>query len=85
VFNLEYYFASKSFAAVREAFGSAYPDREMPNKATIQRLVTTFWDREVFVRNKCSPSDRTSGIRLQEFNVAIGFVVLCVKGFMCCS
>jgi hypothetical protein len=26
-----------------------------------------------------------NGIRLQEFNIAIGFVVLCVKGFMCSS
>jgi hypothetical protein len=44
VFILEHYFASKSFAAVREEFSSAYPDKEVPNKTTIQRLVTEFWD-----------------------------------------
>jgi hypothetical protein len=32
VFFLEHYFASKSLAAVRKAFGSAYPDKEVPNK-----------------------------------------------------
>jgi hypothetical protein len=40
VFILEYYFTSKSFAAVREAFSNAYPDKELPNKTTIQQLVT---------------------------------------------
>jgi hypothetical protein len=44
VFILEHYFASKSFAAVREAFRNAYPDKEVPNKATIHRLVTKFRD-----------------------------------------
>jgi hypothetical protein len=39
VFILEYYFASKSFAAVREAFSNAYPDKEIPNKTTIHRMV----------------------------------------------
>jgi hypothetical protein len=24
-----------------------------------------------------------SGIQLEEFNIAIGFIILCVKGFMC--
>jgi hypothetical protein len=43
VFILEHYFASKSFAAVREAFSNAYPDNEVPNK-TIHRLVTKFRD-----------------------------------------
>jgi hypothetical protein len=28
---LEHYFASKSFASVREAFSDAYPDKEVPN------------------------------------------------------
>jgi hypothetical protein len=32
VFILEHYFASKSFAAVREAFSNAYPDKDVPNK-----------------------------------------------------
>jgi hypothetical protein len=47
VFIFELYFTSKSFAAVRESFSSAYPDREVPNKTTVQRLVTTFRDNIV--------------------------------------
>jgi hypothetical protein len=43
-FILEYYFALKSFAAVRELFGNAYPDKEVPNKTTVHRLVKKFWD-----------------------------------------
>jgi hypothetical protein len=42
VFILEHYFASKSFAAVREAFSNVYPDKEVPNKTTVHREVTTF-------------------------------------------
>jgi hypothetical protein len=42
VFILEHYFASKSFAAFREAFSNAYPDKEVLN-TTVHRLVTTFW------------------------------------------
>jgi hypothetical protein len=41
VFILEHYFASKSFAAVREVFSNVYSDKEVPNK-TIHRLVTKF-------------------------------------------
>jgi hypothetical protein len=44
VFILENYLASKSFAAVREAFSNAYPDKEVPNKTTIHRLVTASRD-----------------------------------------
>jgi hypothetical protein len=44
VFILEHYFTSKSFAAVREAFSNAYPDKEVPNKTTVERLVTKFRD-----------------------------------------
>jgi hypothetical protein len=40
VLILEHYFASKSFAAVREAFSSAYPGKEVLNKTTIHQLVT---------------------------------------------
>jgi hypothetical protein len=40
VFILEHYFASKSFAAVPEAFSNVYPDKEVPNKTTIHKLVT---------------------------------------------
>jgi hypothetical protein len=35
VFILEHYFASKSFAAVREVFRSVYPDKEIPNETTV--------------------------------------------------
>jgi hypothetical protein len=34
-FILAYYFTSKSFAAVREAFSNANPDKEALNKTTI--------------------------------------------------
>jgi hypothetical protein len=46
VFILEHYFASKLYAAVREAFSNAYPDKEVPNKTTIHRLVIQFQDKE---------------------------------------
>jgi hypothetical protein len=58
VFILEHYFASKSFAAVREAFSNAYPDKEVSNK-TMHRLVTKF---PVVVCDKCSSSDKTAEI-----------------------
>jgi hypothetical protein len=44
VFALEHYFASKSFAAIREAFNNAYPDKEVPSKTTIHQMVTKFRD-----------------------------------------
>jgi hypothetical protein len=43
VFILEHYFATKSFAAIRETFSNAYPDKEVPNKI-IHRLITKFRD-----------------------------------------
>jgi hypothetical protein len=42
VLILEYYLTSKSFAAVREAFCNAYPDKEVPNKTTMYRMLTKF-------------------------------------------
>jgi hypothetical protein len=44
VFIVEHYFASKSFAAVREAISSVYPDKEVLNKTTVHQLVTKFRD-----------------------------------------
>jgi hypothetical protein len=44
VFILEHYFASKSFAAVREAFSITCPAKEVPNMTTVHRLVTKFRD-----------------------------------------
>jgi hypothetical protein len=41
---LEYYFASKSFVAVRKAFSNTYREKEISNKTTIHWLVTTFRD-----------------------------------------
>jgi hypothetical protein len=38
-FILKHYFLSKLSAAVREAFSSAYPDNEVPNKTTLHRTV----------------------------------------------
>jgi hypothetical protein len=38
------HFESKSFADIREAFNNAYPDKEVPSKTTIHRLVTQFRD-----------------------------------------
>jgi hypothetical protein len=38
VFILEHYFASKSFAAIREAFSNAYPGRKVPNMTTLLTL-----------------------------------------------
>jgi hypothetical protein len=61
LFILEHYFASKSFAAVREAFSSTYPNKEVPNK-TIYRLVTIFETQEVSVSYKCLLSDKTAEI-----------------------
>jgi hypothetical protein len=44
VFILEHHFVSKSFAAVREAFSNAYPDKGVPNKTTVHLLVTKVRD-----------------------------------------
>jgi hypothetical protein len=44
VFILEHYFASKSFAAVREAFSNAFLIKEVLNKTPVHRLVTKFRD-----------------------------------------
>jgi hypothetical protein len=93
VFILEHYFASKSFVAVREAFSNAYPDKEVPNDTIIHRRVTTFLGtgsvclgQVLIERQNTSNYGRTgfkqciscnNGVRLQEFDVAIGFV-LCV-------
>jgi hypothetical protein len=99
VFVLEHCFASKLFAAVREAFRNAYHDKEVPNKATIHRLVTKFrdtgsvrlWHVLLIERknswNRCRTDFRqciswNNGIRQKEFNTAIGFVVLRMKGSM---
>jgi hypothetical protein len=41
VFILCNIFASKQFAAVREAFSSVYPDNEVPNKTTCKKIQDT--------------------------------------------
>jgi hypothetical protein len=66
VFIIEHHFASKSFAAVREAFSNAYPDKEVPNKTTVYRLVTKFRDPGS-VCEKCSSSDKTAEITAYRF------------------
>jgi hypothetical protein len=57
VLILEHHFASKSFAAVREAFSDAYPDKEVPNK-TVHLLITKFRD----TGSVCDKSNETSEI-----------------------
>jgi hypothetical protein len=51
VLILEYYFASKSFTAIREVFSNAYPDNEVQSK-TMHHLATTFRTQEVFFCDK---------------------------------
>jgi hypothetical protein len=101
VFILEHYFASKSFAAVREAFSNACPDKEVTHKTTVHWLVTTFRDTgsvclwQVLIERQNSWNyGRTdfkqriscsNGIGLLEFNRASGVGVLWLKGFMCSS
>jgi hypothetical protein len=89
VFIFEHHFVSKSFAAVREAFSNAYPDKEVPNKIAIHRLVKTFRDtgssclwQVLIERQKSWNYGRTDfkqciscndGMRLQEFNLFSSF------------
>jgi hypothetical protein len=93
VFILKHYFASKSSAAVRQAFIIAYPDREVPNK-TIHWLVTQFRHtgsvcvtsaHRAMKHLNFRPYRFQAVYQLQQFNTAIGFVVLCVKKFVCSS
>jgi hypothetical protein len=80
-------------------FNSSYPHKDVPNKATIHRLVTKFRDTgsvypwQIFiqwrnVRNygftdfKQCVSYKNE-IWPQEFDIAIDFVAVCVKVFMC--
>jgi hypothetical protein len=42
VLIFEHYFTRELSAAVCEALGNEYPDKEVLNKITIHRLVTTF-------------------------------------------
>jgi hypothetical protein len=42
IYILERYFASKSIAALREAFSNMCPEKNSPNKTEILRLVTKF-------------------------------------------
>jgi hypothetical protein len=54
VFILRHYFASKSFAAVCETLNNPYPDKDVPNKTTIHRLVTKFiFERVVDIFSIC--------------------------------
>jgi hypothetical protein len=76
VFILVRHFLSKSFAAVREAFSSAYPDREVAYRI---RQQYTDWQKnvgtqEVFVCDKCSSSDETSNIK-ELPKISYGFIV----------
>jgi hypothetical protein len=57
MFILEYYFASKSFDAVHEAFSNACPVRKVLNKTTYQLLIKfrdtlTFYNRRRVQRRR---------------------------------
>jgi hypothetical protein len=95
-----FYIASKLFSVVHVAFSNAYPDKEELNK-TIHWLATIFWNRGSAClwqgilnwRNSfsyvCTDFKQciscNNRIWLQELNVATGFIILCVKWFMCIS
>jgi hypothetical protein len=98
VFILEHYIALNSFSATSEAFSNAYHDKEVSNKTPIGNNISghrkclsvtsvhratkqlTLWQRRF---KQCIGYN--DGIGLQEFNIAIGFDVLCVKELMCSS
>jgi transposase len=42
VFILEHYVCTRSYAECQNAFRNSFPDSEVPNKSTIQRLVERF-------------------------------------------
>lgn len=94
VFILERYFASKLFAALRGAFNNLYPNKNVPNKTRIHRLVKkNFGTPDVFVTIAeitavpISVSVSDNRIRLQDSNTASVFVVVCAKAFIysrCC-
>jgi hypothetical protein len=57
LFIPEHYFASKSFAAVRETFSNAYPNKEVSYSTTMHQLVKCFGTEDVFVCDKYSLGD----------------------------
>jgi hypothetical protein len=60
-FVLEHYFAWKSFAAVLEACGNAYPNKKVPSKATIHRVVTKIRKHRKCLRQETSPGSDSVG------------------------
>jgi hypothetical protein len=96
VFIAEHHCRWQSSVAIRETFNNAYPDKKMPSKTTGHRLVSTFRNKgnvylwQVLIEgqkgwNYCHSDFRqliscSSGIRLREFDIAIGFVVLWWRG-----
>jgi hypothetical protein len=61
VFILESYFALKPFAPVLEPFSDVYPDKRVPDKTVVHRLLTEFWDMWS-VCGKCWSRDKTAEI-----------------------
>jgi len=61
VFILEHHFASTSFASARVAFSNAYPEKEVPNKTIVHRLITKLWDTRS-VCDECLTRDKTAEI-----------------------
>jgi hypothetical protein len=63
VLILEYYFASTSLPAVREAFNNACPDKGVPNDTTVQKMLTKFWyTKKCFCATLASSSYKTAEI-----------------------
>jgi hypothetical protein len=97
MFVLEYYFAKKSLAAVREVFCNAYPNKKVRSKITPD-WEQNFGPQKVLNCNTCcSPSDKAAeitavqvkcgiscnnGIRMQGFNITNAVALLCMAGFM---
>jgi hypothetical protein len=61
VYIFEHYLASKSFAALREAFSNVYPDKEVPNKDNTPTGNKISGNGKC-VCDKCSSSDKTAEI-----------------------
>jgi hypothetical protein len=81
VFILHHYFALKSHA-VHETFSNAQPDKEVWSKTMADQLVNKMFGHRKCLSELCSLSDKMVEIQQQEFNVAIGFIIMCVKGLM---
>jgi hypothetical protein len=86
VFILEHYFASKLFAAAREAFSNAiltkkYRIRQQCKISGQRKCFSVTSAHRATKQLKLWPCRLQAVRQLQEFNIVIGFAVLCVKEF----